>query len=107
MEGFHITLYTQQDRYHGADLLTDWLMQKARELGFSGATLVAGIEGFGHDGMSHKLNMFDYSGQPVQIKLILTEAETQVLFDCLNKENLRLFYTKTPVEFGVLGRQTD
>ena len=102
-EGFQLTFYTQQDRLRGTEPLAHWLLMQARQLGLRGATVSAAVEGFGHDGQLHQANMFDLSSQPVQITMIVSEAEMTRLFRVLEQEEVALFYTRQAIEFGTAG----
>ncbi|MXV05462.1 DUF190 domain-containing protein [Enterobacter sp. ABFQC] len=102
MKGYQITFYTQQDRMHGTVPLAQWMIEQAKLHGLRGATLTAGIEGLGHDGVTHAINLFDISEQPIQITFIVTSKEAESMFIHLQKENIKIFYMIAPVEFGVM-----
>lgn len=103
MQGYLVTFYTQQDRTHANMPLASWIFSQARALGLKGATMTAAIAGLGHDGRQHAITMFDLSEQPVQISMVLKEEEIQRLLDRLQAEHVKVFYTRAPVEFGMLG----
>jgi PII-like signaling protein len=103
MQGYQITFFTQQDRRHHGKPLADWLVHLAQELGLSGATLIAGGEGFGHHGRIHSARFFELADQPQEVVMAATADETERLFARLQAEGVHLFYVKTPVEFGMLG----
>lgn len=103
MHGYQITFFTQQDRVHHRQPLAQWLVEQAQQLGLGGATLTGAIEGLGHDGRVHAINLFDLSDQPVQVTLVVTAEESQRLFDRLVEEGVHLFYVKVVAEFGTLG----
>jgi len=103
MQGYQIIFFTQQNRMHGKQTVGQWLLSKAKELGFGGATLSGALEGFGHDGKVHMLNMFDYADQPVQVTMVLSKPDTERLFAELDKEKVKVFYTRSEVDFGMLG----
>lgn len=42
-------------------------------------------------------------GMPVQVTMIVMAEEVERIFAHLEKEELRLFYMKVPVEFGIIG----
>lgn len=104
MNGYQITFYTQQDRIHDRQPLPQWLVEAARRLGVRGATLSGAIEGLGHDGTTHAINLFDLSDQPVQVTLVVTAEEADRLFAYLQQERVVAFYTKLALEFGTLGQ---
>lgn len=74
MQGFQITFFTRLDQKHGDQLLSEWLMLSARELGIRGATIFAA-----------------------------SEEQTAKLFSLLKAEKIDISYIKTPVEFGSTG----
>ncbi len=101
MEGYRVTFFTQQNREHQGVSLARWIVEEAKKLGFRGATLFSGKEGFGHDGRFHSDNLFDLEDPPLQVVLILTAQECENLFARIEAEGVRVFYTKSMVEFGV------
>ncbi|NQD92609.1 DUF190 domain-containing protein [Pseudomonas sp. CrR25] len=107
MQGYQVTFFTQQNRRHAGKMLADWLVHLAQELHLRGATLMSGVEGFGHDGRLHSSHFFELADQPMEIRLALSEEECERLFARLEQEDIALFYVKTPVEFGTLGRRTE
>jgi PII-like signaling protein len=104
MNGFQLTFFTQQDRRHQHQPLSEWLILAARDLGIRGATLVAGSEGFGQHRRIHSARFFELADQPQEIVMAVSEEESARLFDLLQREGVHLFYVKAPVEFGVLGQ---
>ncbi|WP_027721593.1 DUF190 domain-containing protein [Maridesulfovibrio zosterae] len=100
MEGYLVTFFTQQNREHEGVSVANWLIDKAQKLGVSGATLFSGKEGFGHDGRFHSDGYFDLQDPPLQVAMALSVEECDRLMSCLEKKKLRVFYTKSKVEFG-------
>ena len=105
MQGFQITVFTQQDRRHHGKPLVEWLVQLAGELGLSGATVMPATEGIGHHHRVHAAHFFELADQPMAVLFVLTEDEAQRLTTRLAAEGLQLFYVKTAVEFGVIGKE--
>ena len=105
MHGFQLTFFTQQSREHGDTLLAEWLVGEAKRLGIRGATLFTASEGFGHDGRFHSAGFFDLADQPVQVVMAVSAEEAERLFARLNQEDVRVFYTKAPIEFGTTGEE--
>lgn len=103
MKGYQITFFTQQDRMHHGKPLGQWILLMAREIGLPGATMVSGSEGYGHQGRIHSAHFFELADQPQEIQIAASEAQAVKLFDRLKAENVKVFYIKTLVEFGVLG----
>ncbi len=105
MNGYQITFFTQQNRRFKGKQVGDWLMQLVEELGLRGASLHAGGVSFARGGRVHSAHFFELTDQPVEVLIAATTEEATRLFDRLKAEGVHLFYVKTPVEFGVLGRE--
>ncbi|MBF0295951.1 MAG: DUF190 domain-containing protein [Magnetococcales bacterium] len=103
MKGYVITFFTRQDRRHHGKLLGEWLVNLAREMGLPGATLILGSMGYGHHRRIHSSHFFELAEQPQEIQIALNEVDAERLFQRLQEEGVRVFYVKTPVEFGALG----
>ena len=100
MKGYLVTFFTQQNREHKGVSLAKWIVEEAMKLGVSGATLLSGKEGFGHDGRFHSDSFFDYEDPPLQVAMAVTFDECERLMGCLEKNKVRVFYTKSEVTFG-------
>lgn len=107
MNGYQIIFFTQQDRRHANRPLAHWLVHLAAELGLRGATLLAGSEGVGHAHRLHSAHFFELADQPLMVLMVVTSEEADRLFQRLRAEAVRVFYVRTPVEFGSLGEPED
>ncbi len=103
MKGYQITIMTEQNRRIEHQQAMEWLMQLAEELGISGATVFSGVESFGSDGRRHSARFFELTDQPVEFVVAVTEDQANRLIDRINRVDTRLFYIRTPIEFGELG----
>ncbi|GAB7545189.1 DUF190 domain-containing protein [Cupriavidus sp. CuC1] len=106
MQGFQLTLFTIENRRHHGKQLSHWLLQILRELQIRGATHMVAAEGIGHDRRFHTWHFLELADRPEEITVIATEEEVQRLFDRLALEDIQVFYAKTPVEFGFLGKSS-
>ncbi|PCR94431.1 DUF190 domain-containing protein [Pseudomonas allokribbensis] len=107
MKGFLVIFFTQQNRRHQGKMLGDWIVDLAKELGLRGATLSTAIEGFGHTGRLHSSHFFELADQPTEIRMAITEEESDRLFKRLETEDFSVFYIRTPIEMGFVGRKAD
>lgn len=103
MQGYQLTFFTQQDHQYRGKTLAHWLVEEARGMGISGATLVAASEGFGHHRRIHSAHFVDLADQPLEVVMAVTADEADRLFAKLKDARVKVFYTKTPVEFGTTG----
>lgn len=104
MQGYQLTFFTQQNRKHGGFPISEWLIREARSLGISGATLIAASEGFGRHGKLHAARFFEQTDQPQELTMAVTQPELQILFARLKDEDVQVFYTLVPVEYGMTGK---
>ena len=105
MNGYQITFFTYQDRRHRGMLISDWLVHQSQELGLRGVTVIPASESMGQHHHIHAAHFFELSDQPVTVQFAVTPEEADRLFACLRTEQIKLFYVKTPVEFGVTGEE--
>lgn len=103
MNGFLLTFYTEHDRHHGQRTVCEWLLHEASRLGIHGVTVINCAQGTGHAGAHHGAHLLNLADQPVQVILAATEDETQRMLDAVEAEHVHVFYTRFPIEFGVLG----
>ena len=103
VNGFQLTFFTRQDHRHHHQPLANWLVEEARAMGISGATLISAREGFGHHRHLHRVRLMNLSDQPLEVVMAVTAEEADRLFAKLAQEKIRVFYSRTPVEFGTIG----
>jgi PII-like signaling protein len=103
VNGYQITFFTVQDHRHKGKQVGDWLVHVAKEMGLGGATLIPASEGFGHHRRIHSAHFIELTDQPLEVVMILSVEESERLFERLNREGVRLFYAKTPAEYGMTG----
>ncbi len=100
MQGYLVTFFTQRNREVDGIPIASWIVEKAKKLSVRGATLFSGKEGFGHDGRFHSENYFDNEDAPMQVAMALTKEECDRLMNLLEENKVRIFYTKSGIEFG-------
>jgi PII-like signaling protein len=101
--GYQLTFFTQQDRKHGHLTLSEWLIEEARRRNIRGATMIPATEGYGQHRRIHSAHFFDLADQPLEITMAVTAEEADQFLAHLQAEKVHLFFTKTPIEFGVIG----
>lgn len=102
-KGYQVTFFTRQDCTLGNQPVGQWLLELARELGLKGATVSGGLEGVGHDGKAHRVNLYDLSEQPLKVVMVMSADEQRKLFQRLEQEAVSLFCTSVEVTYGTVG----
>ncbi|WP_449440125.1 DUF190 domain-containing protein [Pseudomonas migulae] len=105
MRGYLAIFFAQQNRCCQGKMLGEWIVDVAKEMGVRGASLCTAIEGFGHTGKLHSSHFFELADQPTEIRMAITEDESEMLFKRLEVEEISVFYVKTPIEMGTVGRK--
>ncbi|QOZ83123.1 MULTISPECIES: DUF190 domain-containing protein [Chromobacterium] len=105
MQGYQLTFFTQQDHCHDGLPLAEWIVQQARRMDIRGATLFTASEGYGRHRRLHSVHFFDLADQPEEVTLVISADEAERLLAALAAAGVKVFYVKTPVEFGVLGEE--
>jgi hypothetical protein len=73
--------------------------------------VAAAREGVGHFrmhdflGRRHSARFFELADQPMEMVMAVTEEEADRLFERIEAMNTKIFYIKTPIEYGQLGKQ--
>lgn len=102
--GYQVTFYTQQSHKHNDQGVAEWLMETLEAMGVRSATKMICQEGVGHHHHFHTYHFFSPVDQPVEVAVVLNEADCARVFERLdNEEGLLLFYARTAVEFGAAG----
>jgi uncharacterized protein len=103
MNGYQLTLFTLRNRMHKGKPIGQWLLEEARRLGVPGASLISASEGYGHDAEVHSARFFELGDQPIEVTMALSTEELARFMARLGEEQIKVFYTKVPIEYGTTG----
>jgi uncharacterized protein len=102
--GVLLRIFVLQGQRHHGELLYDWLLRRARQMGIKGGAAFREIAGYGRHDRLHEQFFFELAGDmPVEVVFAATEADSQKILDLLARESLSLFYIRSPCEFGHVG----
>jgi uncharacterized protein len=103
-DGYLLHFYMREDQRHHHELLWQWLLERANQLGVRGGSAFRAMGGFGHHHVLHEQRFFELAGTlAVQVEFIVNEAESRRLLELIERENIHIFYACTPARFGVSG----
>ena len=102
MNGTLLRFYVHENRKHDHILLYEWLLEHAKKLGIHGGSAFRAIAGFGRHGVLHEEHFFELAGDmTVEIDFAVTEAEADRLLGLIRQQNIRVFYARIPIEYGL------
>jgi PII-like signaling protein len=103
MRGTYLRFYMHENRKHHGILLYEWLLERAKKAGIHGGSAFRAIAGYGRHGVLHEQHFFELAGDlTVEVEFLLSEEQASELLELLRKEDVRVFYAKTPSEFGMI-----
>lgn len=104
MQAICLKLFVSESHKHGGLLLMEWLLEWAKAMGVPGGSAFRAIAGYGRHGRLHEESFFELAGElPVQLEFVMSEAQARDFLALLEKEGLHLVYSRSTVEFGVVG----
>lgn len=104
MQGVYLKFYVTENQRHHSKLLSEWILEKAKQLGLPGGSVFRAIAGFGKHGHLHSELFFELGGElPVQVEFVVNAGQAKALLAAINAEKLKLTYVSYAVEFGVTG----
>ena len=97
-----LKLYVTELQKHNGELLYEWLLERAKALGIPGGSALRAIAGYGRHGTMHEEAFFELAADlPVELEFVVSEEQAQQLLNLLKAEQLKLVYTKMPVDAGI------
>lgn len=109
MQGTYLKFYVHENRRHGGELMYEWLLNVARQLGIHGGSAFRAIAGFGRHGVVVEQHFFELADDlPVEVVFMVSDEEAERLLARLREEaETGLFYIRMPAEFGVLNGEPE
>jgi PII-like signaling protein len=104
MKGSQLTLFADnQSHRKGHMTVAKWILDQTTRAGIKGATVIEVSESVDVHGKYHAARFFELVDQPVVITVTADDARIDTLLGHLREGGVRLFYTRCPVEYEVLG----
>lgn len=104
--GVHLTFYCHLRAKHGGMLLSEWLLEQAKEHGLGGGSVFRAIAGFGRHGVLHEEQFFELADDlPVKIEFLLREDQADILLQLVRVAGVDATYACWPASFALLGKR--
>jgi uncharacterized protein len=99
MNAVALRFYVHQPRKHGKQLLFEWLLERAKEMGIHGGSAFFATAGYGRHGVIHEQRFFELPEVlPVMVEFIVSPEEADKMLALVRAENIHTFCTRTPTE---------
>lgn len=104
LDGVTLRFIVHETRKVHGEIVHEWLLTKARELGIPGGSAFHGICGFGRNGVLHEQSFFELAGQlPVEVRIVCSREQAYRLLDLVEREQLSVFYVLSAARYGIAG----
>ena len=103
-QGVHLYFYCHLRAKHDGMLLSEWLLEQAKQHGLGGGSVFRAIAGFGRHGVLHEEQFFELADDlPVKIEFLLQEEQAELLLQLVRAAGVDATYARSPASFAVLG----
>jgi PII-like signaling protein len=107
MKGSQLTLFADNQSHRKAGkTIVHWLIEQTKRAGIEGATVIEVSESIDTRGKYHAARFFVLVDQPVVVTVASEDDRIDALLHVLRQAGVRLFYTRSPVEYEVLGTES-
>lgn len=108
MKGSQLTVYAANQTHRKMKkTIVEWILDEIEKLGIHGATVTEVSEGIDAHGRYHSARFFELVDQPVAVMVAAQDSQVDQLLEKLRAGGVRLFYTRCPVEYELLGEPDD
>jgi PII-like signaling protein len=103
--GVHLTFYCHSRARHDGVLLSEWLLEQAKQRGIGGGSVFRAIAGFGRHGVLHEEQFFELADDlPVKIEFLLRDEQAATLLQLVRDAGVDATYARWPADFEMLGK---
>ena len=104
-QGVHLYFYCHLRTKHDGMLLSEWLLEQARQHGLGGGSVFRAIAGFGRHGVLHEEQFFELADDlPVKIEFLLREDQAELLLQLVRTAGVDATYAYSPASFALIGK---
>jgi PII-like signaling protein len=104
-QGVQLTFYCHLRAKHHGILLSEWLLEQAREHGLGGGSVFRAIAGFGRHGVLHEEQFFELADDlPVKVEFLLRGDQADTLIQLARIAGVDAVYAQSPAHFALLGK---
>jgi PII-like signaling protein len=103
-QGVHLYFYCHLRAKHDGMLLSEWLLEQAKQHGLAGGSVFRAIAGFGRHGVLHEEQFFELADDlPIKIEFLLLEDQAELLLQLVHAAGVDATYAYSPATYAVIG----
>ncbi|MPW20282.1 hypothetical protein GCT13_26190 [Paraburkholderia sp. CNPSo 3157] len=103
-KGSQLTLYASNESHRKLhSTVVEWVLDEIAKVGIHGATVTEVSEEIDAHGKYHAARFFELADQSVAVMIAAADEQIDSLLANLDAGGVRMFYTRCPVEFEMLG----
>jgi PII-like signaling protein len=104
MQNVVLKFYVSEKQHHQGELMHEWLLRLAQQLGLPGGSAFRAIAGFGRHGRLREETFFELAGElAVAVEFIIDAQSAERITAAVAAEKLQLHYVRYAVETGTTG----
>ena len=104
-QGVHLCFYCHLRAKHDGMLLSEWLLEQAKQHGLGGGSVFRAIAGFGRHGVLHEEQFFELADDlPIKVEFLLREDQAELLLQLVRAAGVDATYAYSPASFAVLSK---
>jgi len=104
-QGVHLYFYCHLRAKHDGMLLSEWLLEQAKQHGLGGGSVFRAIAGFGRHGVLHEEQFFELADDlPVKVEFLLRQDQAELLLQLVRAAGVDATYAYSPASFAMLGK---
>lgn len=105
-QGVHLYFYCHLRAKHDGMLLSEWLLEQAKQHGLGGGSVFRAIAGFGRHGVLHEEQFFELADDlPIKIEFLLRQDQAELLLQVVRTAGVDTTYAYSPASFAVIGKR--
>ena len=105
-QGVHLTFYCHLRAKHDGVLLSEWLLQQAKQHGLGGGSVFRAIAGFGRHGVLHEEQFFELADDlPIKIEFLLRQDQAELLLQLVRTAGVDATYAYSPASFALISKR--
>ncbi len=104
-QGVQLTFYCHVRDKHDGMLLSEWLLEQARQQGIGGGSVFRATACYGRKGLLHEEQFFELADNlTAKVEFLLSAEQADAFVQRVQDAGADLVYSQSATAFGVIGK---